>query len=87
MYVCKGCGKTVVWIWALILIEHFYCNECSYESAVCKEKFYRYAAHRNLYRSGEQRGIITCPAGAGWRMQKLYDLMEIAFHRCQSLLL
>lgn len=39
--------------------EHFYCNECSYECAVCKEKFIG-MPRIGIARSGEQRGI--CPA-------------------------
>lgn len=58
MYVCKGCGKTVHG-YGRYIDEHFYCNECSYECAVCKEKFIG-MPRIGIARSGEQRGI--CPA-------------------------
>ena len=38
MYVCKGCGKTVHG-YGRYIDNHFYCNECSYECTVCKERF------------------------------------------------
>lgn len=55
MYVCKGCGKTVHG-YGRYIDEHFYCNECSYECAVCKEKFIG-MPRIGIARSGEQRGI------------------------------
>lgn len=58
MYVCKGCGKTVHG-YGRYIDEHFYCNECSYECTVCKEKFIG-MPRIGIARSGEQRGI--CPA-------------------------
>ena len=58
MYVCKSCGKTVHG-YGRYIDEHFYCNECSYECTVCKEKFIG-MPRIGIARSGEQRGI--CPA-------------------------
>ena len=58
MYVCKGCGKTVHG-YGRYIDEHFYCNECSYECTVCKEKFIG-MPRIGIAHSGEQRGI--CPA-------------------------
>ena len=58
MYVCKGCGKTVHG-YGRYIDNHFYCNECSYECTVCREKFIG-MPRIGISRSGEQRGI--CPA-------------------------
>lgn len=58
MYVCKGCGKTVHG-YGRYIDNHFYCNECSYECTVCREKFIG-MPRIGIARSGEQRGI--CPA-------------------------
>ena len=58
MYVCKSCGKTVHG-YGRYINEHFYCNECSYECTVYKEKFIG-MPRIGIAQSGEQRGI--CPA-------------------------
>ena len=58
MYVCKGCCKTVHG-YGRYIDEHFYCNECSYECTVCKERLIG-MPRIGIARSGERRGI--CPA-------------------------
>lgn len=57
MYVCKGCGKTVHG-YGRYIDNHFYCNECSYECTVCKERFIG-MPRIGIARSGERRGICT----------------------------